>query len=182
MSAVLRIAPRDPDALQTKMFLLQQTEQYMPALSLIDSLTLQGDVSSSNYEFEKAYSLYRVHREADATGVLEEIKNRDGNENRGVMHLEAQLVCISCGLVSVARAYESTTRPTVRGVIKQHSICTTHCLIPLSLYAFDSAITVLYPDSERPQRSACVGAVRTSLIIGYETFSPHSPACSPAIF
>ncbi|OSX61426.1 hypothetical protein POSPLADRAFT_1145059 [Postia placenta MAD-698-R-SB12] len=88
---ILRIAPRDPDALQTKMFLLLQTEQYMPALSLIDSLTLQGDVSSSNYEFEKAYSLYRVHREADATGVLEEIKNRDGNENRGVMHLEAQL-------------------------------------------------------------------------------------------
>ena len=47
-----------------------------------------------DHTFEKAYSLYRLHREADASSALEEIKGKSGADelDRGVLHLEAQLV------------------------------------------------------------------------------------------
>jgi len=89
---ILRLEPNDPDAIQTKLFLLLQTEQYAPALSLIDTLDAS---SASKFDFDKAYSLYRTHRETESTEVLDTIKERrqrDGDdEDRGVIHLEAQL-------------------------------------------------------------------------------------------
>jgi signal recognition particle subunit SRP72 len=84
------LAPGDNDTIQTKLFLLLQTEQYNPALALIGS-----DDKASQYTFEQAYSLYRLQREEEAQGILETIKHAKGNEDRGVLHLEAQLVCVS---------------------------------------------------------------------------------------
>lgn len=84
---VLRLDPADKDALQTKLFLLLQTEQYSAALTLADS-------AEHAFEFERAYSLYRLHREHEAAAVLKEIKSTAG-PSRGVNHLEAQLVCIA---------------------------------------------------------------------------------------
>lgn len=85
---VLRLDPSDQDALRTKLFLLLQTEQYDSALALIAELNEQRS-------FERAYALYRLHREEDATQVLEEIKSHGKEvEQRGVMHLEAQLVSV----------------------------------------------------------------------------------------
>ena len=83
---VLRLEPADKDALQTKLFLLLQTEQYSAALTLADS-------AEHAFEFGRAYSLYRLHREHEAAAVLDGIKSTAGS-NRGVNHLEAQLVCI----------------------------------------------------------------------------------------
>jgi signal recognition particle subunit SRP72 len=83
---ILRLEPEDKDAAQTKLFLLLQTEQYASALALIDS----GD----QYAFERAYSLYRLQRELDSVAVLASIKDK-GEASRGVIHLEAQLVCTS---------------------------------------------------------------------------------------
>jgi hypothetical protein len=85
---VLRLDPSDRDALRTKLFLLLQTEQYDTALALIAEINDQCP-------FERAYALYRLQREEDAGQVLKEIKN-DGKEpeQRGAMHLEAQLVSI----------------------------------------------------------------------------------------
>ncbi|KAJ3554431.1 hypothetical protein NM688_g3108 [Phlebia brevispora] len=80
---ILRVEPNDQDALQTKLFLLLQTEQYATALTLID----QG----SDYMFEKAYSLYRTNREGEARETLNELKNSKGEDDRGIIHLEAQL-------------------------------------------------------------------------------------------
>ena len=91
MCAVLRIAPHDADALQTKLFLLLQTDQYGAALSLIDS---GASESSSGHAFEKAYSLYRLQREAEAAEAIDTLKSRNGDDVRGVLHLEAQLVRI----------------------------------------------------------------------------------------
>ncbi|KAG1738192.1 hypothetical protein EDB19DRAFT_1895679 [Suillus lakei] len=72
-------------ALRTKLFLLLQTEQYDAALALIAEINEQCS-------FERAYALYRLQREEDATQVLKEIKNNGKEaEQRGVMHLEAQL-------------------------------------------------------------------------------------------
>ena len=51
------------------------------------------DTEGDDYTFEKAYSLYRLHREADASQALQEIKGKGEVEvDRGVLHLEAQLV------------------------------------------------------------------------------------------
>ncbi|KAI0800416.1 hypothetical protein C8Q74DRAFT_1364160 [Fomes fomentarius] len=89
---ILRLDPKDQDALQTKLFLLLQTDQYAAALALTESPS-SGDDS---HAFEKTYSLYRLHREDEAIKVLEVIKEKDGGDeegevDRGVLHLEAQL-------------------------------------------------------------------------------------------
>ncbi|KAG1767465.1 hypothetical protein EV702DRAFT_980064 [Suillus placidus] len=82
---ILRLDPSDRDALRTKLFLLLQTEQYDTALALIAEINEQCS-------FERAYALYRLQREEDAAQVLNEIKNNGKEaEQRGVMHLEAQL-------------------------------------------------------------------------------------------
>lgn len=82
---VLRLEPNDKDALQTKLFLLLQTEQYVAALALI------GD--GDPYAFERTYSLYRLQREAEAVNGLKTLKEgADDDDERGVLHLEAQLV------------------------------------------------------------------------------------------
>lgn len=87
---VLRIDPKDTDALRAKLFLLLQTEQYETALSLLQSLDNQAA-----YEFERAYALYRLRREPEAADVLSHLKDSErpgGVHNRAIMHLEAQLV------------------------------------------------------------------------------------------
>jgi signal recognition particle subunit SRP72 len=83
---VLRLAPADEDALQTKLFLLLRTDQYDSALDLISA---RPDVSE--HAFEQAYSLYRLHRELEAREILSTIRNEE-TEHRGALHLEAQLV------------------------------------------------------------------------------------------
>lgn len=81
---ILRLDPTDADALQTKLFLLLQTEQYEAALSLI------GDDTLDHRAFEKAYALYRFHKEEEASNVLQELKQTQKGQ-RGVLHLDAQL-------------------------------------------------------------------------------------------
>ncbi|KAF8554822.1 hypothetical protein OG21DRAFT_1476745 [Imleria badia] len=84
---ILRLHPVDTDALQTKLFLLLQTEQYDTALSLIaDSTSGAGP----DYTFEEAYAMYRLHREVEAAPALGKIKG-SRRDHRGVLHLEAQL-------------------------------------------------------------------------------------------
>ena len=82
--SVLRLEPNDVDARQTKLFLLLQTEQYLAALSWI------GD-DASQHAFERAYSLYRLQREVDTSELLNQIRAA-GKEDRGVLHLTAQMV------------------------------------------------------------------------------------------
>ncbi|KAI0042647.1 hypothetical protein FA95DRAFT_543355 [Auriscalpium vulgare] len=82
---ILRLDPKDRDALQTKLFLLLQTEQYTAALTLLEA-------SESHSAFERAYSLYRLQREKEAADLLDQLKHENGPDTaRGVLHLEAQL-------------------------------------------------------------------------------------------
>ncbi|KAF8959983.1 hypothetical protein BDZ97DRAFT_1906063 [Flammula alnicola] len=83
---ILRLEPKDVDARQTKLFLLLQTEQYNAALSFIDS-----DDDTNHHAYERAYSLYRLQRESEAKEILEVIKEEKGEDDRGIVHLEAQL-------------------------------------------------------------------------------------------
>ena len=73
--------------------MLSQTEQYAQALTLIGDVNKQNDQDKEAFLFEKAYTLHRLHQEGDATEVLKALKDRDDEAgNRGVTHLEAQLV------------------------------------------------------------------------------------------
>jgi len=84
---VLRLDPADVDARQTRLFLLLQTEQYDAALSFIDS-----DGNGGNHAYQRTYSLYRLQNEHEARKVLNDIKGEKVDGDRGLMHLEAQLV------------------------------------------------------------------------------------------
>ncbi|TFK19433.1 hypothetical protein FA15DRAFT_175941 [Coprinopsis marcescibilis] len=82
---ILRLQPNDEDASKTKLFLLLQTEQYEDALALLNE-----DGDGSSHRFERAYLLYRLHREPEARGILQEIRTQE-LDHRGALHLEAQL-------------------------------------------------------------------------------------------
>lgn len=84
---VLRILPNDVDTIRTKVFLLLQTDQYQEALTLVESS--QGSLG----DFSKAYILYRLHREEEAAVILSDYFQKDGDGDRGTLHLDAQVVC-----------------------------------------------------------------------------------------
>ncbi|KAJ7758538.1 hypothetical protein DFH07DRAFT_451973 [Mycena maculata] len=84
---ILRISASDPDALQTKLFLLLTTDQPAAAIVLIESLT--GEGSELRYTFERAYALYCLHKKEDVRAALSQ--DAEGVDERGVRHLEAQL-------------------------------------------------------------------------------------------
>ncbi|KAJ7151633.1 hypothetical protein C8R46DRAFT_1304171 [Mycena filopes] len=87
---ILRLAPADPDALQTKLFLLLTVGQPAAATSLIESLNAEGNEGQQQYTFERAYALYCLHKRGDAREAL--VQNSDaGVDERGARHLEAQL-------------------------------------------------------------------------------------------
>ena len=81
---VLLLDPADQDALQTKLYLLLQTEQYAAALALVED--------NGENAFERMYSLYRLHREDEVEATFAELKENSEESDRGALHLEAQLV------------------------------------------------------------------------------------------
>lgn len=124
---VLFVNPEDKDALQTRLFLLLQTEQYDKALSIIGNVNNE----KSNCNFEKAYALYRLHNEAEAAAVLAQIKDSQ-RDHRGVLHLEAQLVCTQ-PMFSDSPIL-TFHRTIVRVYINRVSICITSYWRPLTLW------------------------------------------------
>ena len=84
LSQVLRLVPDDNDARQTKLFLLLQTERYSDALALLGA-------SNQPSVFERAYSSYRLQHLDESAHLLDGIKQKR-EQNRGALHLEAQLV------------------------------------------------------------------------------------------
>lgn len=85
---ILRLSPSDPDALQTKLFLLLTTDQPAAAITLIESLNGEGS-NELRYTFERAYALYCLHKRDEARAALSQ--DAEGVDERGVRHLEAQL-------------------------------------------------------------------------------------------
>ena len=84
LALVLRLVPDDKDARQTKLFLLLQTERYNDALALLEP-------SDEPSTFERTYSLYRLQQLDQAAQLLGKVK-QSHEQNRGALHLEAQLV------------------------------------------------------------------------------------------
>lgn len=109
---ILRIEPKDVDAIQTKLFLLLQTEQYHPALSLIER-----EDENQKWAFERSYSFYRLQREEEARQIL---KDQKGEDDRGVMHLEAQL-CYREGMYQEAVELYNQLLDTAERGSEEHS-------------------------------------------------------------
>ncbi|KAK8869879.1 hypothetical protein IAR55_000447 [Kwoniella newhampshirensis] len=80
---ILALDPASETAFQTLLFLDLQTDDYSAALALLDN----PPSAASSLEFERAYCLYRLHREKEALVVLDGLKGKD----RKVEHLEAQI-------------------------------------------------------------------------------------------
>lgn len=89
---VLRLAPDDVDVIQTKLFLLLQTDQYARAFEIVESMSSGAGSSKSSTELEKAYLLYRLHKENEARAIVDQVKEKEGTANGGCAHLEAQIV------------------------------------------------------------------------------------------
>ncbi|KAJ7197377.1 hypothetical protein GGX14DRAFT_375019 [Mycena pura] len=85
---ILRLSPADPDALQTKLFLLLTTDQPTAALGFIETLRGEG-AKELRYTFERAYALYCLQQRDDARAAVS--PDTEGVDARGVRHLEAQL-------------------------------------------------------------------------------------------
>ncbi|WWC69534.1 uncharacterized protein I206_103476 [Kwoniella pini CBS 10737] len=78
---ILSLDPASQAAYQTLLFLHLQTDDYNSALSLLDTPPKDAET----LEFERAYCLYRLHREKEALGLI------SGKDGRKVNHLEAQI-------------------------------------------------------------------------------------------
>ncbi|GJJ08421.1 hypothetical protein Clacol_002637 [Clathrus columnatus] len=87
---ILRLEPNTIEALQTKLILLLQTEQYKLALELAQSLR-DSNRSSFQSAFGMAYALYRLNRELEASDVANSITPNGEHESRALMHLKAQI-------------------------------------------------------------------------------------------
>lgn len=83
--SVLTLDPTSVPAFQTLLFLNLHTDDYTSALELLDNPPAD---SSTSLQFERAYCLYRLHREKGALEVLKGISSRGRKED----HLEAQIV------------------------------------------------------------------------------------------
>ena len=82
---VLALDPSSQAAFQALLFLHLHTDDYASALNLVENPPLPADLP-----FERAYCLYRLHREQEALDIL---KNNIGEKGRREDHLEAQIVC-----------------------------------------------------------------------------------------
>lgn len=97
---VLRLTPDDADVLQTKLFLLLQTDQYSRSFEIVESMSSGAGSSKSSTDLEKAYLLYRLHKEKEAKAIVDKVKEAGDVPSGGFDHLEAQLVSVQCSVVS----------------------------------------------------------------------------------
>ncbi|KAB5593771.1 hypothetical protein CTheo_2740 [Ceratobasidium theobromae] len=88
---ILRISPNDADVVQAKLFLLLQTDQYVRALEIVDSMTTGSGNSKGSKDLERAYLLYRLHKEEEAKTIVDQLKGEGGTSNGSYAHLEAQI-------------------------------------------------------------------------------------------
>lgn len=84
---VLALDGSSVPAYQTLLFLHLQTDDYSAALELVST----PPSGTGSLDFEKAYCLYRLHREKEALDIVEKLSER----GRKVDHLEAQIVSVS---------------------------------------------------------------------------------------
>lgn len=91
--SVLNLDATSRPAFQTLLFLHLHTDDYASALTLLTDPPSESLTANTKLDFERAYCMYRLHREKEALEVLQGIEASEGG--RKVEHLEAQIVSIS---------------------------------------------------------------------------------------
>ncbi|WVQ98657.1 hypothetical protein IAU59_005788 [Kwoniella sp. CBS 9459] len=84
---ILALDATSQAAFQTLLFLYLQTDDYSAALTLLESPPTGTASTASTLDFERAYCLYRLHREKEALTLLDGLKER----GRKAQHLDAQI-------------------------------------------------------------------------------------------
>ncbi|CDZ96458.1 Signal recognition particle, subunit Srp72 [Phaffia rhodozyma] len=102
---ILALSPGSSLALLTKLSLLLHIDQYTSALTLLDSIAKDGTVAPST-GFERAYCLYRLGREKEASEVLGSLEG-DQFEGDGKEFLEAQLAYRANDYATASDIYNS---------------------------------------------------------------------------
>jgi hypothetical protein len=113
LSAVLTIQPTSKPTYKTLLFLLLQTDRYADALEVFEKYSPSSTAAPAEginpgetvgdkgeFDFEKAYCLYRLHRPAEALKLIDAGREEEGetvggyeeDENRKVGHLKGQIV------------------------------------------------------------------------------------------
>ncbi|TRM57407.1 hypothetical protein BD626DRAFT_412163 [Schizophyllum amplum] len=75
---ILKLDPSDADALQAKIYAMMEADQHAVALNVL----------GPQHQYERAYSLYKLQREAEARDILDTITPAD---ERSVIVLRAQI-------------------------------------------------------------------------------------------
>ncbi|THH28539.1 hypothetical protein EUX98_g5647 [Antrodiella citrinella] len=159
---ILVLDPDDQDALQTKLYLLLQTEQYAAALALVDD--------AGEHAFEGMYALYRLHRETEVESTLAELKEANNEDDRGVIHLEAQLNYRQGAYQSAYDLYNDlldTTEPDT----EEHSDIVTNI-----------EATQKHLDFINSGYSRALSALPAAITTGLETSPPPAPAQSTSLY
>lgn len=116
------------------MVLLLQTEQYKPALDLASSLR-EDNQNSFQIIFGMAYALYRLNREKEASDVVKTLIAKGDYEDRGLIHMKAQIVCFSIPPTVLLIKY-CAQRNTVVEITKRPWIYIPKFMIHLFQYVF----------------------------------------------
>ncbi|TCD65981.1 hypothetical protein EIP91_001928 [Steccherinum ochraceum] len=159
---ILLLDPADQNALQTKLYLLLQTEQYAAALALIDD--------NGENAFERMYSLYRLHKEDEVESAVAELKETSSESDRGVIHLEAQLSYRQGSYQNAFNLYNElleTTEPDT----EEHSDILTNL-----------EATQKHLDFINSGYSRALSALPAAVTTGLETAPPPAPAQPSSLF
>lgn len=102
---VLTIQPTSVATYKTLLFLLLQTDRYADALEVFEKYSPSSPTplteknpsagQTGEFDFERAYCLYRLHRPAEALKLIDSGGREGGyeeDENRKVGHLKGQIV------------------------------------------------------------------------------------------
>ena len=107
-----RLVPNDANALQTKLVILLQTDQYASA-SEMPVMSPGGNSLSSSQQpssrFERVYMLYLLHREQEAQDHLTHMSG--SASGLGAQHLDAQLVSLSSCSVGYGTLRRNSVTP-----------------------------------------------------------------------
>ena len=106
---ILTIIPEDPDAMHCKVVCLIQLSRFEDAIKKIDEIKQKGE--STQFNFERAYCLYRTERSAEALPYLDKMAPGDPR----AADLKAQVLYRLEQFGEAASVYEAVLKQTADG-------------------------------------------------------------------
>ncbi|KAE8538054.1 hypothetical protein D1P53_006121 [Cryptococcus gattii VGV] len=162
---ILAVDASSQTAFQTLLFLHLQTDDYTSALSLLDHPSHEGSL-----DFERAYCLYRLHREKEALEVLKGLNEK----GRKMDHLEAQILYRLGEYSQAQEIYENmlansdVSSPEHADIVTNLSATTAH--LEFDAHGYHSHLsTTISSTSQTPMNAADLENIVPSLPTGWST-------------